>query len=145
MKLLNKNKWVLTITSQKACRQAIQFLQQNQVDYEEQNVMKNPLSDEDIQYLFYRAGGMDKLLATRSKSYKELQTLLENEDVMMSDIYQFIRENPKALKFPIVLDKQRLMVGYHEHNIRMFLPRRLKYQYFLQTLEHEKNKEVFAL
>ncbi|WP_162985710.1 ArsC/Spx/MgsR family protein [Virgibacillus halodenitrificans] len=140
MKQVNESTLVITISSQKASRQAVQFFKENKADYIEKNVIKEPLSEADIQYLFYRAGGMDKVLATKSKSSKELQNLLENEDVKMSDVYQFIQKNPKALKFPIILDKERLMVGYNELNIRAFLPRDLKMKYFYRTLEQEKRK-----
>jgi regulatory protein spx len=144
MKQQKNQLWVFTVSSNKACRQAIQFLKEHQVEYQEKNVLREPFSESDIQYLFYRAGGMEKLLATKSKSYKELETLLKNEDVRMSDIYKFIKDNPKVLKYPIVLDNQRLMIGYNEHNIRTFLPRKLKYQYFYQTLEEERKQKVLS-
>lgn len=133
---------IYTISSNKASRETIEFFKENQVDYIEQNVLKEPLSKSVIQYLFYRADRMEKLLAKKSKGYKELQTLLNDDDVRMSDIYQFIQENPRVLKYPIVLDQQRLMVGYNEHNIRTFLPRKMKQQYFHRTLEKEKRQEV---
>lgn len=146
MKKLGNRKWVITISSHKQCRQTIDFLNKNEIDYYEQNVMKEPLSVEEIQYLFSRVSYLEKIMSTKSKSYKQLEKLLENEEnVKMSDIYRFIQENPKVLKYPIILDRERLMVGYHEHNIRTFLPRKIKHQYFYKTLEMEKRQEVFAL
>lgn len=131
---------IYTISSHKASRLAIQFFKENQVDYIERNVMKEFLTKEDIQYLFYRTDRMEKLLAQKSKGYKELQTLLNKDDVRMSDIYQFIHNHPKVLKYPIILDNQRLMIGYNEHNIRTFLPRKIKQQYFHRSLEKEKRQ-----
>lgn len=44
----------------------------------------------------------------------------------MSELKDFIIENPSVLKRPIIVDESRLQVGYNEEEIRIFIPRRLR-------------------
>jgi regulatory protein spx len=40
----------------------------------------------------------------------------------ISQLVQFIRENPSVLKRPIMVDSRRIQVGYNEEEIRTFIP-----------------------
>jgi regulatory protein spx len=40
----------------------------------------------------------------------------------ISQLVQFIRENPSVLKRPIMVDNRRIQVGYNEEEIRTFIP-----------------------
>lgn len=129
---------VLTISSHKQSRKATEFFNENNIESIKKNV-SGGLSTDEVVYLIKRAGGLKKIFAEKSKLYIELQELMDKEDTLMSDIVQYIAENPKVLKLPIIYDDKRFLVGYNELDIRTFLPRKLKLQYFIDSLTDTKN------
>lgn len=137
-----KNPTIITITSNKQCRDAMEFFEENKVKVNEQNVLKEPLTIQELIYLGERAGNILNLIATRSKAYSGLKVLLDNDEkTKMSQVYEYILENPKVLKYPIIFDHKRLNIGYSEDEIRAFLPREMKNHYFSATLEQLEREQ----
>jgi regulatory protein spx len=64
--------------------------------------------------------GTEDIISTRSKIIKEQN--LDVENMSISQLVQFIRENPSVLKRPIMVDNRRIQVGYNEEEIRTFIP-----------------------
>ncbi|MEX3625467.1 ArsC/Spx/MgsR family protein [Viridibacillus arvi] len=127
---------VLTITSHKQSRMAIDFCKGYKIDYIENNVVLNGLSREQVIYIVNRAGGFENILAERSKLYKDIKKILDDENnSTTSDVISFITKNPRVLKYPIMFDNRRFLAGYSEDDIRMFLPRKLKMQLFYRDLD----------
>ena len=53
-------------------------------------------------------------------------TIDDVEDMKMSELKQFIIDHPSVLKRPIILDGEKMQVGYNEEEIRVFIPKRLR-------------------
>jgi regulatory protein spx len=64
--------------------------------------------------------GTEDIISTRSKIIKEQN--LDVESMSISQLVQFIKENPSVLKRPIMVDDRRIQVGYNEEEIRTFIP-----------------------
>jgi len=46
----------------------------------------------------------------------------------MSELVQFIKDNPSVLKRPIMVDTNRIQVGYNSEEIMTFIPRERRAQ-----------------
>jgi regulatory protein spx len=68
--------------------------------------------------------GFDDIISTRSKVFKEQD--LDIEDMRISELKEFILDNPSVLKRPIIIDGDKLQVGYNDEEIRVFIPKRLR-------------------
>ena len=44
------------------------------------------------------------------------------EDMTISELISFIKENPSVLKRPIMVDDRKIQVGYNPEEIRVFIP-----------------------
>lgn len=116
---------IYTTPSCSSCRKAKKWLDDHKIEYVEKNLFTHPLTEEDIELMLANAeNGFDDIISTRSKIFKEEN--LDIEDMRMSELKAFIIKNPSVLKRPIIVDKQKLQVGYNEEEIRVFIPKRLR-------------------
>ncbi|WP_099362294.1 transcriptional regulator SpxA [Fredinandcohnia onubensis] len=108
-----------------SCRKAKSWLEENQIPYQERNIISDSLSIEEIkEILRMTEDGTDEIISTRSKVFQKLNVNLET--MPLQDLYKLIQENPGLLRRPIIIDEKRLQVGYNEDEIRRFLPRRVR-------------------
>merc|ERR1711879_468118 len=68
--------------------------------------------------------GFEDIISTRSKVFQENN--LDIEDMTMSELTNFIIENPSVLRRPIIIEDEKMQVGYNEDEIRTFIPKRLR-------------------
>ena len=116
---------IYTTPSCSSCRKAKKWLDDHLIKYTERNLFTQSLTQDDIDYMLVNAeNGFDDIISTRSKVFKEQS--LDIEDMRISELKEFIIENPSVLKRPIIVDDNRLQVGYNEEEIRVFIPRRLR-------------------
>lgn len=116
---------IYTTPSCSSCRKAKKWLDDHRIEYVEKNLFTHPLTDEDIDLILANAeNGFDDIISTRSKVFKEEQ--LDIEDMRISELIEFIKANPSVLKRPIIVDENRMQVGYNEEEIRVFIPKRLR-------------------
>lgn len=116
---------IYTTPSCSSCRKAKKWLDKYMIEYVEKNIFTQPLTGEDIDIMLQNAeNGFDDIISTRSKIFKEKD--LDIEDMLMSELKDFIIENPSVLKRPIIVDESRLQVGYNEEEIRIFIPKKLR-------------------
>ncbi|WP_077617315.1 transcriptional regulator SpxA [Bacillus sinesaloumensis] len=108
-----------------SCRKAKSWLEENQIPYQERNIISDTLSLEEIkEILRMTEDGTDEIISTRSKVFQKLNVNLET--MPLQDLYKLIQENPGLLRRPIIIDEKRLQVGYNEDEIRRFLPRKVR-------------------
>ncbi|WP_249869527.1 transcriptional regulator Spx [Oceanobacillus saliphilus] len=112
-------------------RKAKQWLTKHGIDYVERNVMKDALTVHELQSILrMTVEGTDEIISTRSKVYKDLN--LDIEALPLQELMELIQEYPRLLRSPIMVDEKRLQVGYHEDDIRQFLPRKTREYQWLQ-------------
>lgn len=116
---------IFTTPSCSSCRKAKKWLDEHKIEYTEKNLFNEPITEEDIELMLINAeNGFDDIISTRSKIFKE--EIFDIEDMRMSELKEFIINNPSVLKRPIIVDGEKLQVGYNEEEIRVFIPRRLR-------------------
>ncbi|KKK37709.1 hypothetical protein WQ57_08650 [Mesobacillus campisalis] len=106
----------------KSTKKARQWLKKHEIPFVDRNIIKEPLTVNELQEILRRTvDGTDGIIATRSKIYKELN--LDVEELSLQELLEILHEQPRLLKSPIIVDEKRLLIGYHEDEIRQFLPR----------------------
>jgi len=131
---------IYTTPSCSSCRKAKKWLDKYMIEYVEKNIFTQPLTEDDIEVMLQNAeNGFDDIISTRSKIFKEKD--LDIEDMLMSELKDFIIENPSVLKRPIIVDETRLQVGYNEEEIRIFIPRRLREMIMNIEVSNENSDE----
>ncbi|UJL46296.1 transcriptional regulator Spx [Virgibacillus sp. NKC19-16] len=112
-------------------RKAKEWLRKHGVSYVERNILKEPLTVKELHnVLRMTLDGTDEIISTRSNAYKELD--VEIDTLPLQELLSLINENPGLLKSPIIMDEKRIQVGYHEEDIRQFLPRKTRDHQWLQ-------------
>lgn len=121
-------------------RKARQWFKDQDISYVERNILKNPLTVNELQgILRMTVDGTDEIISTRSKIYKDLN--LDMDAIPLQELLELIHQYPRLLRSPIIMDEKRLQVGYHEDDIRQFLPRKTR-EY--QWLKWRMNNIQFA-
>ncbi|WP_428911516.1 transcriptional regulator Spx [Niallia sp. Krafla_26] len=121
---------ILTGPSCLSTKKAKQWFEKNKIPFEERNIVKEPITlSELLAILRMTENGTDEILSTRSKVYKDLQVNLD--ELPLTELLELFQENPGLLKTPIIMDEKRLQVGYHEDEIRQFIPRKARKKQWL--------------
>lgn len=116
---------IFTTPSCSSCRKAKKWLDDHRIAYEERNLFNQRITEKDIDRMLENTeNGFEDIISTRSKVFKEQS--LDVEDMRISELKSFIIENPSVLKRPIIIDGEKMQVGYNDEEIRVFIPRRLR-------------------
>jgi len=111
-----------TTPSCTSCRKARAWLTENELPFKERNIFSDPLnSDELMEILSLTKNGTEDIISTRSKVYQKLD--IDLEELKLEELLSLIEKYPNLLKRPIILDENKLQVGYNEEDIRKFVPR----------------------
>ncbi len=114
-----------------SCRKAKAWLEEHNIEYNERNIINEPLSVEEIKSILRMTeNGTEEIISTKSKAYQQLD--MEIDSLPLKELYQLIADNPQMLRRPIIIDEKRLQVGYNDEEIRSFLPRKLRTFSFMQ-------------
>ncbi|MBY7145042.1 transcriptional regulator Spx [Virgibacillus sp. NKC19-3] len=112
-------------------RKAKEWLKKHGISYVERNILKEPLTVRELHHVLRMTlDGTDEIISTRSNAFKELN--VEIDTLPLQELLALINENPGLLKSPIIMDEKRIQVGYHEEDIRQFLPRKTRDHQWLQ-------------
>ncbi|OQC50166.1 MAG: Regulatory protein Spx [Tenericutes bacterium ADurb.Bin024] len=118
---------IYTSPSCSSCRKVKQWFDEQQIPYEEHNIFSASLSEPELKEILYKSeNGTDDIISTRSKVIKEKN--IDVNDLTMSELVQFIKDNPSVLKRPIMVDTNRIQVGYNSEEIMTFIPRERRAQ-----------------
>lgn len=108
-----------------SCRKAKQWLVDHNLPFIERNLNKEPLRAEDVKAMLrLTEDGTEELISTRSKIFSELT--IDLDDMSINKLIDLIVLYPSLLKRPIILDDQRMQIGYNDDEIRRFLPREVR-------------------
>lgn len=131
----------VTIYTQTSCtssKKALQWLTENEIPYVEKRITSDTLTlNEFKQILGMTEDGTDEIISTNSKDYKNLNC--DINQLSIQELYSIIKDHPKMLRSPILIDDKRLQVGYNEMDIRRFIPRKVRaYElYEMQRLSND--------
>ncbi len=108
-----------------SCRKAKKWLEEHNVKYKEINLLQTKLTNEDLNLILKNTeNGFDDIISPRSKIMKESN--IDINEMTVSELKNFIIENPTILRRPIIVDDDRLQVGYNEEDIDIFMPSELR-------------------
>ncbi|KAB2338236.1 transcriptional regulator Spx [Cytobacillus depressus] len=108
-----------------SCRKAKAWLEKNEIAYVERNIVSAPLTIKEIEgILRMTEDGTDEIISERSTAFQELN--INMDSLSLSELYQTIKDHPRLLRRPLILDEKRLQVGFNEEEIRRFLPRQVR-------------------
>ncbi len=137
---------LFTAPSCLGCGKVKKYFKQHNIEFEEKSIINHKLKKEDIyKMLVHSENGFEDIISTRSKIFQEKKAHIE--DMKLSELIDFIIENPTVLKRPIILNDYELQVGYNVDDITIFLPEEFRDQECLFCVEEEdceyrKNLEI---
>ncbi|HZJ89897.1 MAG TPA: Spx/MgsR family RNA polymerase-binding regulatory protein [Bacilli bacterium] len=113
---------IYTSPSCSSCRKVKQWFDEQQIPYEEHNIFASTLGEDELKEILFKSeNGTEDIISTRSKVIKEKN--IDINSLTMNEVVAFIRENPSVLKRPIMVDTNRIQVGYNSEEIMTFIPR----------------------
>lgn len=114
-----------TSASCTSCRKAKAWLKDHGLEFEERNIMAEPLTTEEIlEILSLTEIGTDEIISTRSKVYEKLG--IDFDELSLSELVNIIEEYPSLLRRPLIFDETKFQVGYNEDEIHQFIPREVR-------------------
>lgn len=114
---------IYTVASCSSCKKAKEWLEKQNLAYQEINLVTSRICKEDIlEILALTEEGTGDIISRRSQAYQRLN--IDFETIKLNDLIQIIEENPTLLRRPLIVDHKRLQVGYNDDEIRKFLPRK---------------------
>lgn len=112
---------IYTSPSCSSCRKVKKWFEDQQIPFEERNIFSATLNPDELKEILFKSeNGTEDIISSRSKIVKEQNIDLDN--MTISEMIAFIRDNPSVLKRPIVVNDRRIQVGYNEEEIRSFIP-----------------------
>lgn len=116
---------IYTAPSCLGCRKVKKYFKEHNIPYVEKSIINTRLSREDIYKMLTKSeNGFDDIISTRSKVFKEKNA--DIDQMNLSQLVDFIIENPTVLKRPIIIGDYELQVGYNDDDIALFLPEDLR-------------------
>ena len=113
---------IYTSPSCSSCRKVKKWFQEQKIPYIEKNIFATTLNDNDLKEILIKSeNGTEDIISPRSKIVKESGLNLDN--MTINELIQFIKSNPSILKRPIMVDDNKIQVGYNPEDITVFIPR----------------------
>ncbi len=108
-----------------SCRKVLQWFKEQNLPYESKDIFSGKLTKNDIIQILYKSeNGTTDIISTRSKIITENK--IDIDSMKISELIDFVLKNPSVLKRPIIVDDRRVVTGYNEDDITVFLPRARK-------------------
>ena len=105
-----------------SCRKVRKWFDEQKIPHEDKDIFSGDLSVTDLKEIISKSiDGTDDIISPRSKIVSEQK--INFDDMTISELISFIRENPSVLRRPIIVDDRKVQVGYNEEEIRTFIPR----------------------
>lgn len=112
---------IYTSPSCSSCRKVKKWFDEQNIPYKEKSIFSPSLNIDDIKEILIKSeNGSKDIISERSKVIQEKE--INFDDMKVSELLKFIKENPSILKRPIIVDTDRIQVGYNDEEIRSFIP-----------------------
>lgn len=126
------------LPSTASCRKAHRWLLEHRIPFHERNMNAQPLTETEIKHLLqYTYNGIDDLISTKSNAYHQLSKTTPIEDMPLSEAVRVLSQTPQLLRRPIIFDDHRLLCGFNQDEIRMFIPREQRVLKMQAMSEHQ--------
>lgn len=137
---------IYTSPSCSSCRKVKKWFKDQNIPYVEKNIFAATLNETELKEILIKSeNGTEDIISPRSKIVKESGVDLDNMTV--KELIEFIRNNPSVLKRPIMVDDNKIQVGYNPEDIRVFIPHARRLAEWacqncpkLENCEHKKDE-----
>ena len=112
---------IYTSPSCSSCRKVKKWFQDQNIPFVEKNIFAATLNENELKEILIKSeNGTEDIISNKSKIVKTSGVDLEGMTV--KELIEFIRQNPSVLKRPIMVDDNKIQVGYNADEIRTFIP-----------------------
>ncbi|ETT87312.1 transcriptional regulator Spx [Viridibacillus sp. FSL R5-0477] len=116
---------IFTQTSCTSSKKALQWLKENNISFTEKRITSDQLTLSEFKLILSMTeDGTDEIISTNSKDFKNLNC--DINQLSIQELYDIVKDHPKMLRSPILVDEKRLQVGYNDMDIRRFIPRKVR-------------------
>lgn len=110
-------------TNDPSKRRAVKWLTAHQLQVSQRNIERNPLTRAEVYELLSKSlNGTADLISTRSRDTKALD--LTRDNLTINQLADAIQTCPHVLKNPIICDEVKLVTGFDQGKMGIFIPQR---------------------
>ncbi len=114
-----------TAAANSSSQKVRKWLTDHHLEFQEINLAKDTLTKEEVLAIFsLTEEGSDDIITRKGKAIQNLKE--DFYSLTIQELIQAIVDNPLLLRQPLIVDNSHLQVGYHEEDIRKFLPREVR-------------------
>jgi regulatory protein spx len=122
---------IYTTPSCSSCRKAKKWLDSQDIEYKEINIFVKDLTEAELRDLLMRTeNGADDIVSKRSKVIKEGN--IDIDEMSVSELLSFLKNNPSAIRRPIITNEKLFQVGFNDDEITAFIPEEKREQFICQ-------------
>jgi regulatory protein spx len=126
---------VYTLQSSTSSRKAIAFLEECGINFEEQKMMQQRIDFETfVKMARLCEESLEEIMAVGSGHFKNLIGD-RFESMTLREIFDITQINPRVLKAPIIIQGEKMVVGFDPERTSILLPRTRKKLEISQNLE----------
>ncbi|MDG4984972.1 Spx/MgsR family RNA polymerase-binding regulatory protein [Lactococcus lactis] len=119
----------------KSSQHARRWLINHKLEFKEINIRTSGIKrDVLLKMLLMSEKGIADLVSLRKQSVKDKR--IDFDSISLNDLLVYLEKFPEIIKHPLILSETHFQSGYHEENIRVFLPHAYR-----QIAREEKEKE----
>ena len=112
---------IYTSPSCSSCRKVKSWFKEQGIPFIEKNIFVSVLNEKELMEILMKSeNGTEDIISNKSKIVKERG--LDVNKMTVKELITFIKENPSILKRPIMVDDNKIQVGYNADEIRVFIP-----------------------
>ena len=108
------------VSNWKTCQKAKAWLSEKGVDFTYRDLVKEPLSPEEVVQLGeFVSEGVHYLLNKKSASFKKCH--IDANNLSEVEMTEFLADKPRALKRPLLTDGNQLVVGFQKEDMEALI------------------------
>lgn len=112
---------IYTSPSCSSCRKVKKWFEEQDIPFVEKNIFAATLNETELKEILIKSeNGTEDIISPRSKIVKE--SGVDIDSLTIKELISFIRDNPSVLKRPIMVDDNKIQVGYNPEEITVFIP-----------------------
>lgn len=109
---------VIGIKNCNTVKKTLDWLNENGTEWQLRDVKKDPLTPQELADLVGKLG-IETLANTKGRKWKNLG--LADKELSDNDMFEVLLENQTAIKRPVLISGQSIMVGFDESSLEEFL------------------------
>lgn len=112
---------IYTVDTCSSCKKVKKWFLDEGIPFIEKRLFVVPLKENEIMEMLAKSeNGTDDIVSKNSKIIKEGNIDVNN--MTTKELVKFIIDNPSILKRPIIVDDNRIQVGFNADEIQSFIP-----------------------